>query len=87
MLKIFILTSLVSISAFAGDCTTTEKVEAPNILRQLASTAESPKDTKSSSSQDAERSGCCSHHRGVCGCSFGRAVCCDGSYSPTCGCD
>lgn len=34
-----------------------------------------------------ERSGCCSHHQGVCGCSFGRAVCCDSTYSPSCGCD
>lgn len=32
--------------------------------------------------------GCCSWHGGVCGCKNGRAVvCCDGSYSPTCGCD
>ncbi|MBP3820210.1 hypothetical protein J6G99_01030 [bacterium] len=33
-----------------------------------------------------ERSGCCSHHGGVCGCSYGRAKCCDGSLSPSCGC-
>lgn len=33
-----------------------------------------------------ERSGCCSWHGGVCGCSDGRAVCCDGKLSPTCGC-
>lgn len=33
-----------------------------------------------------DRRGCCSHHGGVCGCSQGRAVCCDGSYSPSCGC-
>jgi hypothetical protein len=32
------------------------------------------------------RRGCCSHHGGVCGCSGGRAVCCDGSFSPSCGC-
>ena len=31
--------------------------------------------------------GCCSHHQGVCGCSGGRAVCCDGQYSPSCGCN
>lgn len=31
--------------------------------------------------------GCCSRHRGVCGCSGGRAVCCDGSLSPSCGCN
>lgn len=34
-----------------------------------------------------QRRGCCSHNGGVCGCSHGRAVCCDGSYSPSCGCD
>jgi hypothetical protein len=32
------------------------------------------------------RSGCCSWHKGVCGCQFGRAVCCDGTLSPSCGC-
>ena len=36
---------------------------------------------------EVERRGCCSHHGGVCGCSDGRALCCDGSLSPTCGCD
>lgn len=30
--------------------------------------------------------GCCSHHKGVCGCENGRQVCCDGSYSPSCRC-
>lgn len=34
-----------------------------------------------------ERRGCCSWHLGVCGCSEGRAYCCDGSLSPSCGCD
>lgn len=33
-----------------------------------------------------ERRGCCSHHGGVCGCEKGRTVCCDGNFSPTCGC-
>lgn len=33
-----------------------------------------------------ERQGCCSHHGGVCGCANGRAKCCDGSLSPSCGC-
>lgn len=33
------------------------------------------------------RRGCCSHHGGVCGCSSdGRAQCCDGALSPSCGC-
>lgn len=30
--------------------------------------------------------GCCSWHQGVCGCAGGRAQCCDGSLSPSCGC-
>ncbi len=36
---------------------------------------------------DVARRGCCSHHKGVCGCQGGRAACCDGTLSPTCGCD
>jgi hypothetical protein len=34
-----------------------------------------------------EHSGCCSRHKGVCGCSGRHAECCDGTQSPTCGCD
>lgn len=30
--------------------------------------------------------GCCSHHRGQCGCQKGRVVCCDGTLSPSCRC-
>ena len=30
--------------------------------------------------------GCCSGHQGVCGCSSGRAQCCDGTLSPSCKC-
>lgn len=33
-----------------------------------------------------ERSGCCSHHKGVCGCSGNTAKCCDGTLSPSCDC-
>jgi hypothetical protein len=32
------------------------------------------------------RSGCCSHHDGVCGCAGGRQQCCDGTLSPSCIC-
>lgn len=34
-----------------------------------------------------EKRGCCSHHGGVCGCQGGRALCCDGTLSPSCSCD
>jgi hypothetical protein len=32
--------------------------------------------------------GCCSHHKGVCGCDkkTGRTQCCDGTASPSCRC-
>jgi hypothetical protein len=33
------------------------------------------------------RSGCCSWHQGVCGCSGERTLCCDGTLSPSCRCD
>jgi hypothetical protein len=31
--------------------------------------------------QPVENQGCCSHHGGVCGCSGGRDMCCDGNGS------
>jgi hypothetical protein len=35
-----------------------------------------------------EKSGCCSHHKGVCGCNnlTGMQRCCDGTDSPSCKC-
>jgi len=35
------------------------------------------------------RSGCCSHHGGVCGCNntTGMIRCCDGTDSPSCTCE
>jgi hypothetical protein len=42
--------------------------------------------TTASAASEVEKSGCCSWHGGVCGCSGGRALCCDGVLSPTCGC-
>ena len=45
-----------------------------------------PKQQVAKAAQDTEKSGCCSWHDGVCGCYFGRAKCCDGTLSPTCGC-
>jgi hypothetical protein len=36
---------------------------------------------------EVAKRGCCSHHQGVCGCSGGRATCCDGTLSPSCGCN
>jgi len=38
-------------------------------------------------SQELQRRGCCSWHGGVSGCSSGRIVCNDGTYSPSCTCN
>lgn len=38
------------------------------------------------SNEELAQRGCCSHHGGVCGCSGGQDVCCDGDKSPSCGC-
>ncbi|ACH39023.1 hypothetical protein Gbem_2010 [Citrifermentans bemidjiense Bem] len=54
-------------------------------------TAVTPDKTEICNATSAEkdeigRRGCCSWHGGVCGCSGGSVVCCDGSYSPSCTC-
>lgn len=41
----------------------------------------------SKNSGTISKSGCCSWHGGVCGCSGSRQQCCDGSISPTCTCN
>ena len=47
---------------------------------------QSPYSVQSDYSDQLAQQGCCSHHGGVCGCESGRAVCCDGQFSPSCGC-
>lgn len=44
-------------------------------------------DLTKTTTEITRRRGCCSHHGGVCGCSTGTAKCCDGTLSPSCGCD
>ncbi len=43
-------------------------------------------DVKSDATQLLVGRGCCSHHKGQCGCEGGRVVCCDGTLSPSCRC-
>jgi hypothetical protein len=58
---------------------TSELIMSPTV--SLAQAASENKD------QTPQRRGCCSWHGGVCGCENGHAVCCDGTLSPSCGCD
>lgn len=93
-MRILYLTLICSFLQFAyADC----NKESGNDLSYILKTDEHIKLVQNQSSSQSsnqlliintdERRGCCSWHQGVCGCSNGRAVCCDGSYSPTCGCD
>lgn len=35
-------------------------------------------------SKDEDHTGCCSHHKGICGYSGNKVKCCDGTFSSTC---
>jgi len=49
---------------------------------------EMPAIEESTDNIELARRGCCSHHKGVCGCDekTDRIICCDGTLSPTCKC-
>lgn len=81
-LKIMALTCFCALFisvAFAED------VKQPQPLTSDSQACKSLKESGASDETLAKR-GCCSHHKGVCGCSGGRASCCDGTLSPSCGC-
>jgi hypothetical protein len=60
-------------SSFADKCSDYEKDPQNQLDQILASVGKN------------DQQGCCSWHGGVCGCSMGHAVCCDGGGSG-CGC-
>jgi len=64
----------------AASCAAAIGVLSAYLFAPLPRIADGPND-------ELARSGCCSWHGGVCGCSGNRAACCDGTLSPTCGCD
>lgn len=84
ILAVWIVLSVFSISfsAWAESSIDTEQIK-QTIVDQPAGKYQG----KSIVDQEVERRGCCSWHGGVCGCSEGRALCCDGTLSPSCGCD
>jgi hypothetical protein len=69
---------LFSGAALAGDSPAAEQRARRDICLALRAEAASP--------EELAKRGCCSWHGGVCGCSGGRVVCCDGSFSPSCTC-
>jgi len=70
-----LLVVLLVVNIFAAEVTKPEKmVDCQKILQ-------------SGTVEEIQRSGCCSWHQGVCGCSgSGRVICCDGTLSPSCTC-
>ena len=96
MIRFFLIVLLlVSGAALAEDLRSHEEATNQPIEKGLMHHQESQQ-SKCDSNKDGlaevdvkkqlERRGCCSWHGGVCGCSSGRAVCCDGQLSPSCGC-
>lgn len=80
----FLLIVLLGIStSFAG-----EDIP-PSLVTPVQATvvAQCPVDASTMGKMQLARSGCCSHHHGVCGCTGGRQQCCDGTLSPSCTCN
>lgn len=89
MRKIFILMALIISISFS---TSEDSLIISKLDLQNSKTLEKQQKcntliAKNITLEEIQRRGCCSHHSGVCGCVNGRAKCCDGTLSPTCGCD
>jgi len=87
MMKVTSLLFVVVLSVLAGIAFAAD--EQQPVLQLTADTAQACEQLKQSGAtgEQLAKSGCCSWHKGVCGCSGGRQVCCDGSFSPSCTCN
>ena len=56
------------------------------VISNTTKTIEEFKISKNTNPLEVQQRGCCSWHGGVAGCSGGRVVCEDGSFSPSCTC-
>jgi hypothetical protein len=83
-----VVASATSVSALAGSLTAIPPAEprAAELSLDVRNLLGLPAPLPQSSPDQVDRQGCCSWHGGVCGCSLGNIVCCDGQYSPSCGC-
>lgn len=77
VLLVFLFTLGSAIAVVADDIPTMQA--APKVAEQCITVSGLDKAT-------VDRSGCCSWHKGVCGCSGGSQKCCDGTFSPSCLC-
>lgn len=88
MKYLFLALSILSLPVLAEEPSEPKFIQTPVIIQQNIHKPFFDKSACQQTQNDdkAERRGCCSHHNGVCGCSGGRAQCCDGTLSPSCGC-
>lgn len=89
MRKIFIFVVLITSMAFSTSGNSITTIDIPDLQNKQELIKQQECDmliATNATAEELQRSGCCSWHGGVCGCSNGRAKCCDGSLSPSCGC-
>jgi hypothetical protein len=88
MKKILIVTAAMMVMfAFPGTNYAASNFDQEDIKVSIDTVTDSPCLNEPNDKTEMSRRGCCSHHGGVCGCSStGRAECCDGTLSPSCGC-
>ena len=88
LFAMLIVSIFLPVLSFAGDIEGYQK--AKNIDTEAACIpllSFNTEENKNITTNEADQRGCCSWHGGVCGCSGGRAKCCDGTLSPSCGCN
>ena len=86
MKQTFLLVILLISSLIQATETSLQKENATNINNIKVNVSEVCHQ-KNIEAIEIQRRGCCSWHGGVAGCSSGRIVCSDGTYSPSCTCN
>lgn len=89
MRKIFIFVMLITSMALStpnNNATAMDKLDLQNKQELIKTQKCNLLIAQNATADELRRSGCCSWHDGVCGCSNGRVQCCDGSLSPSCRC-
>ena len=83
----FLLTILISFVMSFSVFATTNENKSNALYKTNASVCAKLKSENKQDTKEYVQRGCCSWHGGVCGCTGGRVVCCDSTYSPSCLCD
>jgi len=86
MKKAILMMAIVFVATTSGISYAASSSDQENIKSAIDPTYNSPCLAQPNDKQEVDKRGCCSWHGGVCGCENGRAKCCDGALSPTCGC-